>query len=87
MKARVKKLEKKGLKEIMLPLFLDSKGDEILFQTTLLIDLGINPEDYSSVKNSSEHRKVNRGAEFIDRIEEGGRLFLKGYENQLILLK
>lgn len=88
MRARLEKLEKKQqkTKEITLPLFLETEGEDILFYNSLLIDLGINPEDYPYLRNSEEYRKVNKGAEFIDRIEVGDRLFLKDHKDKVILI-
>lgn len=84
MRARLEKLERQKQKTKEIPLFLETEGEDILFYNSLLIDLGINPDEY--LLNSEGYRKVNKGAEFIDRIELGDRLFLKDYKDKVILL-
>lgn len=65
--------------DILLPLFLEKDGDDILFTNQLLKDLGENPEDYPLLNKPKppigefnfiqEGRRVSKTANFIDRIE------------------
>lgn len=100
-KNRITKLEQtihNRKTRIELPLFLsvDEERDEIIFTDRLLIQLGVNPEDYEEHKEddlslSPTGRKVPKNAPFIARYtgEDWAPdcyLYLKGFEEQRIIL-
>lgn len=98
-KNRIKTLERsiaKNKKDVLLPLFLEVEGEDILFTDRLLQEIGENPEDYPTytgepLSHTPEGRRVSKKAPFIAEItgEEWAQdcyLHLKGYESQRIIL-
>lgn len=80
-RGRIKKLETRlnTKKDILLPIFLEMEGEDILFTDRLLQDLEITPEDYPYFEKplppegyhemTQTGRRINKAADFIDRIE------------------
>jgi len=97
-KHRLKRIENRltPKRTLDLPIFLETEGEALLFSDKLLLDLGLNPEDYPAYKGdplamSPEERLVPRDATFISHFKGEDYapdcyLYLKGYEDKPIIL-